>query len=611
MKLLKRIGSYFRKSTKRSFEAGQFNRLTQDLSAALLSPDAALFSNLVTLRNRARTLERNNPVARKFLRICEVKIVGCGIGLQSKVKLSDATLDKPTNSLIETAWSQWGKRKHCTVDGLLSWPRVQRLVVRTVARDGEVLLRLVRNFPHSKYKFAVQVIEPDHLDETYNDTLANGHEVRMGVELDGWRRPIAFYLLTRHPGEVVYAFSKAQPSLKRERVDARDIVYVGLPDRAGQTRAVSWMSCVMLSVNHLVEYEKAEVVAARMQANSNTFFEKTVPENLEGVRTASGSEVTVPDGFQDGELIQESSPGQAVELPLGFKAVLPPPTHPNPAFAEARKAFLRSAASGLGVAYSELGSDYKDANYSSMRAEALVSNPGWKTLQQWVIEDLCEIVFEAWLETAIMSGALPFRIADFDRLNQPDFKAPGFAYVDPVKDLTAQVMAIDNGFKSRRSVVAEQGGDLEDVYDDIAADEALAIEKGITIPSTSSKPAAAASAQPVDDEDEEDDDKPEDEKPDEKEDDDEEEEARKRVVIVNSPPRTGKRFVRFQRDQSGRMRAAEVTELDGSKIKFDQNGKLRGAEVVAKDGRVIKTVKLEHDAEGRLTGASVSDESTP
>ena len=38
-----------------------------------------------------------------------------------------------------------------------------------------------------------------------------------------------------------------------------------------------------------------------------------------------------------------------------------------------------------------------------------------------------------------------------------------------------------NGFKSRRGIISEAGGDIEDVLDEIAADEQLAAEKGVDL----------------------------------------------------------------------------------------------------------------------------------
>ena len=53
--------------------------------------------------------------------------------------------------------------------------------------------------------------------------------------------------------------------------------------------------------------------------------------------------------------------------------------------------------------------------------------------------------------------------------------------VDPMKDTQANVIAVQNGFKSRRGIISEAGGDIEDVLDEIAADNELAESKGVEL----------------------------------------------------------------------------------------------------------------------------------
>ena len=56
-----------------------------------------------------------------------------------------------------------------------------------------------------------------------------------------------------------------------------------------------------------------------------------------------------------------------------------------------------------------------------------------------------------------------------------------FTAVKKRRDTQANVIAVANGFKSRRAIISEAGGDIENVLDEIAADEQLAAEKGVEI----------------------------------------------------------------------------------------------------------------------------------
>ena len=62
-----------------------------------------------------------------------------------------------------------------------------------------------------------------------------------------------------------------------------------------------------------------------------------------------------------------------------------------------------------------------------------------------------------------------------------EWKPRRWAWVDPLKDTQANVISVANGFKSRRSIVSEAGGDFESTVEEIAQDNALAESKGVEL----------------------------------------------------------------------------------------------------------------------------------
>lgn len=50
-----------------------------------------------------------------------------------------------------------------------SWIDVQNLAIEGLARDGEVLIRHIRNADNG-FGYLLQLLEPDFLDEEYNTT---------------------------------------------------------------------------------------------------------------------------------------------------------------------------------------------------------------------------------------------------------------------------------------------------------------------------------------------------------------------------------------------------------------------------------------------------------
>jgi len=174
----------------------------------------------------------------------------------------------------------------------------------------------------------------------------------------------------------------------------------------------------------------------------------------------------------------EVSPGQFETLPTGVGFQEFDPQHPTQAFPFFVKACLRGIASGLGVSYNTLANDLEGVNFSSIRAGVLDEREEYKAIQGWLIEQFCEPVFEAWLDWQLgVFLTLPLPLAKFDKFNSPDWKPRRWPWVDPLKDVQANVIAVENGFRSRRSIIAEGGGDVEDTFEEIAADNELAASK--------------------------------------------------------------------------------------------------------------------------------------
>ena len=239
-----------------SYSGAQANRLTLDWWAAILSADQEIKGNMRTLRARGRELGRNNPVAKQYLNLVAANVVGsAGIRYQSRVRTSSGELDSATNREIETAFTDWSMRGNCTVDGKLSLRAVEDLIVRAVATDGEVFLRHVPGFAN-KHGFAIQLIDADCIDHSFTrERGKNENEIRLGVEVDGWGRPVAYYVSPYHPSDF-------GGSLERERIPAEFITHLYDPARVNQTRGVTWFHAVMLAMRILEGYIEAELVAA-------------------------------------------------------------------------------------------------------------------------------------------------------------------------------------------------------------------------------------------------------------------------------------------------------------------------------------------------------------
>lgn len=141
---------------------------------------------------------------------------------------------------------------------------------------------------------------------------------------------------------------------------------------------------------------------------------------------------------------------------------------------------MQSIASGLGVSYNNLAKDLENVNFSSIRQGTLDDRDVWRTLQYWLIEEIAVPVFERWLVHNSLNGSikLPPNMTIDDI--EPVFRPRGWSWIDPLKDVKANKEAVAAGFKSTSDVVADQGGDIEEIYHTLEKEKNLREKHQIT-----------------------------------------------------------------------------------------------------------------------------------
>jgi lambda family phage portal protein len=144
----------------------------------------------------------------------------------------------------------------------------------------------------------------------------------------------------------------------------------------------------------------------------------------------------------------------------------------------------------MDVTYFTLAEDLEGVNYSSARIGLMSERDTWRGIQNFQKEHLQRRVFIAWLKSAMLTGALPIRARDLKRLQEPVFQPRGWRWVDPLKEVQASVLAINNGLDTRTDVIAEQGGDFEERMTTLKHEQEVIAEKGIKLGAAEAKPSA-------------------------------------------------------------------------------------------------------------------------
>lgn len=468
------------------YEGAATGRRMGSWGVSTRGPNTSLYGSMNRLRARSRELIRNHPLMDGAIDSYVANLIGSGIFPRWQIK------DKDLKAEIQELWGDWIEESD--FNGLCDFYGLQSLVSRALFDAGECLVRKIPSYPGDNVDVTVplqlQVLEPDHLDETYNTIAPNGNEIRMGIEIDRFGRRQAYWLWPEHPGE---AFLSAG-TLERIRVPATDIVHIYRPLRPGQMRGRPWLSSIIVKLHELDQYEDAELVRKKTAAMFGGFiYEESSPVGDPGAWLGRPAQ---QDAHQNDIIALE--PGTFPVLPTGKKVVFSAPTDVGITYEVWIKQQLREIAAGIGITYEQFTGDLTDVNYSSIRAGLLEFRRRCAMLQvQTIAFQMCRPIARAWLDAAVFSGALkiPDYYAHRRKYRRVKWRPDGWPWVDPVKDQLAEQMAVRNGFKSRAQVIAERGGDIETVDQDIAEDNARADRLDLVFDSDPRKTAASGTMQ--------------------------------------------------------------------------------------------------------------------
>jgi lambda family phage portal protein len=458
-----------RPAQRRSYTAAANTRLTADWKVSDITADEAVHRGLTQTRARSRDLARNNDYAKRYFSLVRTNTIGHqGIRLQVRAKNSNGDgFDKGANDLLEAAWKDWGKVGNCTTCGTKSWRDVQNLTVDSMARDGEFLIKFVAPWKHNKYGFALQLLEGDVIDIDKNEKLKSG-SIRLGVQRDELER-ITHYWLKGKDG-----YSKPYP--------AREFIHLFRGDRADQSRGMPETATPAARLKQIDAHEEAHVIASRIGASKMGFFTSGDGDSY------TGDDEDGEEGDRD--IITEAEPGVFEQLPEGVNFQAWDPQFPVSTFADFEKAVLRGIASGLGVSYHSLANDLEGVNYSSIRQGELTDRNVWQDLQYWLVEHLCQPVYEAWLSMALLTQAVPLPFGKIEKFSAAVWRPRGWAWIDPLKESKAAENDVKNGFKSIYDVCAERGHDFDEIMEQNKRARDKAEAEGFTLPFWEVKPDA-------------------------------------------------------------------------------------------------------------------------
>lgn len=462
-------------ATVRGYAAAQNLPRYGDLFASQGSADYELRNSILQLRGKSRELYRNSPAQRRYVQLMRVNICGdSGFRLQSRVRMAtdESRLDKSLNRRVEDEWLEWWE--HPTVCGKMTGLDLEKQAVSSWCNDGEVIWEIVysERYPSG---IAINPLEPDMLDETLVTTNPdNGNEIRMGVEVERSGRPVAYWFLTDHPGDL-HGLHRPMSRDRHRRVPAARVLHLYDRVRAGQTRGEPPSAPVIHPVKMLDGYREAEVMGRRLRAAIMGFFTKDMPVPEQISQLADRQE-------EDEPFEMDIEPGRLKSLPFGYDFKQFDPGGVQADYHDFEAQVKKDQAMGYGISAFSHGMETAGVSYSTGRSVLVEDRDYYRQMQAFFIGGLYNPLFTLWLSRRVLeleSDIPASRVSVI--LRKRKFRARGWEWVDPSKEVSANAEALRTSQTSLTRVAAARGIDISDLLDEIQEEQSLAAERGLTL----------------------------------------------------------------------------------------------------------------------------------
>ncbi len=459
-------------------------------------------ANNYTLRQRSRILYQSAPIATAALKRQRTNIVGPGLRLKS-------TIDREALGMTQEqaeAWQRkaqaefnlWASKKQaCDATGVNNFYGIQQLAALAWPMSGDVfavIKRAEESTTMLPYTLRLHMVEADRVRTPQAQTgtpayisplladlttakLENGNTIYDGIEVNKSGAIVAYHIANTYPNQTdgaVTEFTRVEAYGKETGLP--NILHIMDTERPEQYRGVPYLAQCIEPLLQLRRYTEAEIAAAVVQS----FFTAAITTEGDATGDVLPNEVGGAGAPEVSRDVSEYEMGSGTTLFLepGEDIKFGQPTHPNTGFDK----FFRALCEQIGACLeqpADLVMMAFNASYSASRAALLEAWKAFRMRREWLADDLCRPVYEIWLTEAVARG----RIYAPGFLTDPiirqaylgsEWIGPSQGQLDPVKEVTAAVVAIQNGLSTHEAeAVKINGSQFTSNADKLATENAL------------------------------------------------------------------------------------------------------------------------------------------
>ena len=411
-------------------------------AADFLSADAEADSaTRKTLRTRARYEVANNSYARGIVKTLADDTIGTGPRLQMLLE------DEELNRKIEHDFQVWAKKTKL--------PAKLRTIRMARCQDGEAFAILAQN-PRlaTNVKLDMQLVEADRVTD---DEMNSDPNCIDGITFDTFGNPKSYRVMRSHPGSDSVDTSTIT-------VKAENMIHVFRQDRPEQHRGIPEITAALPLFAHLRRFTLAVVSAAEAAADFAGVLYTDAP---------SGGEA---DSVEAMDTIQLER-NMLLTMPGGWKMAQVDPKQPVTTYGEFKHEILNEISRCLSMPYNIAAGNSSGYNYASGRLDHQTYYKSIKVDQSFMEAEVLDRILELWLKEWALATSTTIDDCDCRHVWFWD----GQEHVDPSKEATAQEKRLASCTTNLAIEYAKQGRDWEVELRQIAKEQALKKELGISI----------------------------------------------------------------------------------------------------------------------------------
>lgn len=400
--------------------------------------------------------------------------------VQDGFRLDVSSGDDVLDQYIQSSFCMWAENPDlCHMAGEEDLHSIARLGMRSMVVAGDAINLLTKagsiNTPDS-YRF-----------RTPRNTTRNVH---LGILRDDYGKHLEYWATKSDTG--IHGFVDKVNDMMvyptRDKNGNRQVVHIYDPRRQHQARGVTAFAPISDAIGMHDDIQLATLVH-QQAVSAFAIIEQYLADapmsggkpNAKANAFGDVSETTKPDGST--QILEGLAPGLHIKVPAGKKIDLASANVPSANFFPHTLLILQFIAINLNMPLQLLLLDPTKTNFSGWRGAMDQAKMSWRRLQGLLVKRFYRPVYEWKVRQILADDPAALRVAEsksgkVNPLNHTWY-TPNWPYLEPVKDVTAQIMDAGNPTTSYRRVASANSRDFKQVVIERCGDSEFAIAQAM------------------------------------------------------------------------------------------------------------------------------------